>query len=106
MKNSKILKMFITILMVVMLVGMTTSVFADGLIDAGAITGDDDGAIDLTPELTPDTNTNTNNNTTQEESGDIPHAGVESSALMVSAFVIFGIVGVYTYIKLSDYSNI
>jgi len=105
--NNKMLKVFITIIMVAMLVCVSTSVFADGPIDASQITGNNQ-VEDLSGSLNSGNNTNeeVDNNTQKEESGEIPHAGVESSALMVSAFVIFGIVGVYTYIKLSDYSNI
>lgn len=56
------------------------------------------------------TNTNVNNsanNTTSTyEESDIPYAGPVEDMLMVVAFIIFGIIGIYTFKKLSDYSNL
>lgn len=60
----------------------------------------DDKIQDLTPSTT-----NKNNGSTYQESN-IPHAGVESSILMVTAFIICVATGIYTFMKLSDYSNI
>ena len=69
---------------------------------------------DETPDTTPDTtpepeakpeNKPTGNTSTYEES-DIPYAGPAETMLMTLAFIIFGIIGVYTFVKMSDYSNI
>ena len=60
---------------------------------------------DLTPSTT-NTNSNTTNNTSTYEETDIPYAGPEDTILMVTAFVVCAIIGIYTFMKLSDYSNI
>ena len=50
-------------------------------------------------------NTNSNTSSSYAES-DIPHAGIETSVLTISAFIVCAIIGVYTFMKLSEYSNI
>lgn len=50
-------------------------------------------------------NTNSNTSSSYAES-DIPHAGIETSVLTIAAFIVCAIIGAYTFIKLSDYSNI
>ena len=58
-------------------------------------------------DLTPSTpNTNSANNTSTYEESNIPHAGVEDTILMGTAFVVFAVIGIYTFMKLSEYSNI
>ena len=58
-------------------------------------------------DLTPSTpNTNSTNNTSTYEESNIPHAGVEGTLLMGTAFVVFAVIGIYTFMKLSEYSNI
>lgn len=47
-----------------------------------------------------------NNNSSSYQNSEIPYAGVETSILMFSAFIVCGIIGIYTFMKLSDYSNI
>ena len=49
---------------------------------------------------------NTDSSTSTYEESDIPYAGPEDTILMVSAFIVLGIIGVYTFMKLSEYSNI
>ena len=51
-------------------------------------------------------NSNTNSSTSTYEESDIPYAGPEDTILMVSAFIVLGIIGIYTFMKLSEYSNI
>lgn len=50
-------------------------------------------------------NTNSNTSSSYAES-DIPHAGIETSVLTIAAFIVCAIIGAYTFMKLSDYSNI
>ena len=51
---------------------------------------------------------NTNNNSSSYKESDTPlsNAGLESSVLMVSAFIVCAVIGIYTFMKLSNYSNI
>ena len=134
----KITKITILIIVFVFMIAMSTTVFADGQLDLGTITGNtnDEPVEDLsnsinagttgntstpestTPEnTTPEnevtdttpsttTNTNPNKNTSTYEESDLPYAGPAESILMVSAFLVCAIIGVYTFIKLSDYSNV
>ena len=57
------------------------------------------------PEPEPETNeSEEDNKKTYEES--IPYAGPADTVLMVVAFLTLGGIGIYTFIKLSEYSNI
>lgn len=47
-----------------------------------------------------------NSNSSSYQESNIPYAGPETSILTIVAFVICGIIGIYTFMKLSDYSNI
>lgn len=49
---------------------------------------------------------NTISNSSEYEESDIPYAGPETSILIVASFVVCAIIGIYTFMKLSDYSNI
>lgn len=135
MNKNKISKIMVLIITMTLIACLATTVFADdSLLDLNSITGNtttDENIPDITPpksensitgntttentttenkvpDITPNstTNTNTNTNTSKYEESNIPYAGVESSILMVTAFIVCGIIGVYTFIKLSDYSNI
>ena len=60
--------------------------------------------VELEPELEPEVQQP--NSTTSTYDDGIPHAGVEETMLMGTAFVVFAIIGIYTFMKLSEYSNI
>lgn len=59
-----------------------------------------------TPTNENNATTNTNSNSSSYAESDIPHAGVETSVLAIAAFIVCAIIGLYTFMKLSDYSNI
>lgn len=125
MKKSTILKTILLIAIFTIITCMCTTVFADdetldltdSLTGGSSSTQEDENtpteqepeqpAVDATPDA--ETNTeedaNTDNSSTYEES-EIPYAGPTESILMAIAFVAFAITGIYTFIKLSDYSNI
>lgn len=65
-------------------------------------TTENEPANNTVQDLTP----STSNNTSTYPESNIPHAGVEPSALLAVAFVVCAIIGIYTFMKLSDYSNI
>lgn len=67
--------------------------------------GENSTTDDTIQDLTPSIPNKDNTSSTYQESN-IPHAGVESSTLMVMLFIACVITGIYTYVKLSDYSNI
>ena len=52
------------------------------------------------------TTNKTNGNSSTYGESNIPYAGPEDTLLTVSVFIVCGIIGIYTFIKLSDYSNI
>ena len=112
MKKSILSKIIVLIIVLGLMACMTTTVFADDVID---ITNSLNGGLNTPtetedePEPEPETTPPANNISTYETSNpkeDIPYAGPEDTILMVSAFIVFGIIGVYTFIKMSDYSNI
>ena len=51
-------------------------------------------------------NTNSNSSSYKESDTPLSNAGLESYVLMVSAFIVCAVIGIYTFMKLSDYSNI
>lgn len=119
MNKNKISKIIVLIITFALIACLSTTVFAEDPVDlsnslsGGNNTTGNNTTVDNTtenqvPDITPNTTTptNTNTNSSTYEESEIPHAGVESSILMVVAFVICGIIGIYTFIKLSDYSNI
>lgn len=65
-------------------------------------TVDNNIKINTVGNSTPTTNTNTS----KYQESNIPYAGAESSILIAAAFVVCAIIGIYTFIKLSNYSNI
>jgi len=134
MNKTKISKIIMLILITLALVTcMSAKVYADapsdlsGLVNSGSeettgTEGEEDGVQDLGGEITPGTNTETpsgtvestddtpsdtsSENTSTYPETKIPYAGPGTTALMVTAFIACGLVGIYTFIKLSDYSNI
>lgn len=124
MNKNKISKIIILIITLALINCLATTVLAvdDGTLDlSNSLTGGSNTAgnnetgntttgntatENKVPDITPNSTTPTNTNTSKYEESSIPHAGVESSILMLVAFVVCGIIGVYTFIKLSDYSNI
>ena len=131
MNKNKLLKIIVLIITFVLISCISTSVFA--VTDLDKILGGDSGTVnddeepsDLTfqepettdpettdpdPEQTPTTSEPeqqpaNNNISTYEPNEDLPYAGPADTALMISAFIIFGVIGVYTFMKMSDYSNI
>ena len=117
MKKVKISKIIISIIMFVLIISVSTNVFADEpQLDFGNLVENttNENVPDLSNTIDTskndnaniNTNTNTNTNTSTYEKTDIPYAGPVEDALMITAFIIFGIIGIYTFKKLSDYSNL
>ncbi len=114
MKNNLIKIISILLIISVMVVLFTTTVFAD----------DNDTFDDLTSTLTnntnnsnnntntntnlnTNTNTNTNtNNTSIYNNTDLPKTGIEDSIPIAMLVVVFGISAVYAYKKIKEYDNI
>ncbi len=112
MKNKKII---ITMILSILLMGMiTTSVFAaieppidfDFSNDFENTTDGNTTDGNTTPGNTTPENTTGNTNTNSMPNSNIPYAGPEDTILMGAAFVVCAIIGIYTFIKLSEYSNI
>ena len=125
MKKTSILKLVVIAIIAIALVFVSTKVFADdGILDLSNTlqggTSTDENTNQNTNEGLLGTNTNNpldnvtsadnqntnNNNTSTYPESDIPHAGIETSMLAVAAFIVCAIIGLYTFMKLSDYSNI
>lgn len=130
MNKNKISKIISIILTFTLIFFISTSVFAQDQLDLGTITGNDtnnstgdddipdisfntdknlnenaNANINSNENANANTNTNTQSTSTYKDSN-IPYAGPADTALMISAFVVLGIIGIYTFIKLSEYSNI
>ena len=109
MNKKTILKIILSIITIALITCLTTSVFAED---------EDEGALDLSGTFTDKENTPDEGE--QETTGDketagdkettvdknIPQTGLEDTMPIAILFVVCGIVGVYTFIKLSQYSNI
>ena len=125
MKKTNILKVLLIVIITLGLVFATTEVFADSMLDlSGTLQGGTGTGLGTEEESGSGTETGTGTGTgtgfgAEQESGtegdnqsssytesDLPNTGVETSVLTIAAFIIFAIIGIYTFMKLSDYSNI
>ena len=127
MNKKTILKIILSIITIALITCLTTSVFAEdeeeGALDlSGTITGEEDTSGDDDKETTGNEETTTGKETEEnketttgkETEGNeettvdtkIPQTGLEDSMPIAILFVACGVVGVYTFIKLSQYSNI
>lgn len=119
MKKSIIVKIILLIITFALVACAFTNVYAADEVPSlsDKLPGEDEDIPDLTfPQQTPETPVEPETPTTTDkpstpgsssyEQSEIPYAGAETSILIVAAFVVCGIVGIYTFTKLSDYSNI
>ena len=108
MNKKTILKMILLIITIALITCISTSVLAadddDALDLSGSITDKEDEA----DETDKDTTTENKETTTNKETSDqkIPQTGLEDTMPIAILFVACGVIGVYTFIKLSQYSNI
>lgn len=118
MIKNKIFAIIVLIITFIMLIGISTTVYADAVDIWGDGNNDDDvPSLDgdfpndptptptATPTPTPEETQPTPTPTVTPKQ-DIPYAGPEDTVLMIIIFVACGIVSIYTFIKLSEYSNI
>lgn len=129
MNKKTILKMILLIITIALITCISTSVFAadeddDALDLSGSITDKEDEADETDKDTTPGNKDTTTENkdtvvdkettTNKETAGNkdttvdknMPQTGLEDSMPIAILFVVCGVVGVYTFIKLSEYSNI
>ena len=121
MNKKTILKMILLIITIALITCISTSVLAadddDALDLSGSITDKEDEADEtdkdtttenkdtvVDKETTTDKETAGNKDTTVDKN--MPQTGLEDSMPIAMLFVVCGVVGVYTFIKLSEYSNI
>ena len=124
MNKKTILKIILSIITIALITCLSTSVFAE----------EDEEAVDLSGSITnkeetdgnkentdkeettgnkentnkEETTTENKETTTKKETPDqkIPQTGLEDTMPIAILFVACGVIGVYTFIKLSQYSNI
>ena len=124
MNKKTILKIILSIITIALITCLSTSVFAE----------EDEEAVDLSGSITnkeetdgnkentdkeettgnkentnkEETTTENKETTTNKETSDqkIPQTGLEDTMPIAILFVACGVIGVYTFIKLSQYSNI
>ena len=136
MNKKTIFKIILSIITVALIISLTTSVFAEddeGAVDlSGSITNKEDKTENKENTTNKDTTENKENTTNKDTTGNkesttnkdttgnkenttnkettvdtkIPQTGLEDSMSIAILFVACGVVGVYTFIKLSQYSNI
>ena len=124
MKKSIILKSFLVILVSMMLVFTTSSVYAatdegfNELLDPNGTENTNTGNTNTGNTNTRNTNTNTNRNSTNTNntnrsntnrnntSNSLPNTGIQDSLPTVLLIAVFGISAVYAYKKIKDYRNI
>ena len=119
MKRETILKVILVLIMGVALFAKPVSVFAvsnnptdinefwenQGSFEDITEEIEPETELEIEPETQPNTNINTNTNTTTNTT-DLPKAGlVEDTMMIVSVLALIG-VAVFTFVKISDYSNI
>ena len=112
MNKKTIFKIILSIIIIALITCLTTSVFAeeeevpdlmDTLNNQGKPNDTDKETTGDKPTTT-DKETEGNKETTVDKN--IPQTGLEDTMPIAILFVACGVVGVYTFIKLSQYSNI
>ena len=126
MKNSKLIKIFLVMVVSICIMFVATNTFADddGFVDLTNTVGnntttDNNTALDENVntanntnsslnDINTLTNTNTSNNTSSSynTNSNLPSTGVSGSGTTIALIVILAISGVYAYKKLRDYKNI
>ncbi len=129
MKNSKLMKIFLVMVVSLCLVFVTTNVFAaddDGFVDLTNTLGnntnteentnnavDDNVALDENVNTSNNTNTFLNNttsssynNTNVNTNTNLPSTGIGESGTTIALIVVLAISGIYAYKKVRDYKNI
>lgn len=133
MKNSKLIKMFLVMVVSVCVVFVATNVFAvdDGFIDLTNTVGGNTTDTPIDNNTTLDENVNTANSTTNTNSylnsitttnntnstsssyntnantnTNLPATGIDGTGTTVALIVVLAISGVYAYKKVRDYKNI
>ena len=109
MKNSKLIKIFLVMVVSICVAFVATNTFA----------ADDEGYVDLdltnmvgnntTDGINTTNNTNTNSssyNTNTNTNTNLPSTGIADSGATIALIVVLAISGVYAYKKLRDYKNI
>ncbi len=130
MKNSKLIKIFLVMVVSICVVFVATNVFADdeGYVDLTNTVGnntaeDNNESLDvgldedvnttdnnaLLDGITTTNNTNSNSssyNTNVNTNTNLPSTGIADSGATIALIVVLAISGVYAYKKLRDYKNI
>ena len=121
MNKKSVLKIILLIITIAMITFTSTNVFAadDDVEDlSGSITGGDDTTTEeetpVEQEKTPVEQEKPTETPKEEEKKptttypdkDIPYAGPTETIIMGTLFVACAVVGVYTFLKLSEYSNV
>ncbi len=116
MKKEKLLKTMIVVVMSLILIIMTTNVFAvsedDFYIDltntdlnSGSTNTNTDTNTNLNTNLNLNLNTNTNTNANNYNTN-LPKTGIESNTMLVVALTVLGLTAVFAYKKVKEYKNI
>lgn len=135
MKNSKLMKIFLVMVVSLCLVFVATNVFAaddDGFVDLTNTLGnntnteentnnavDNNAALDENVNTANNTNTSLNDTTTTNNTNsssynnanvntntNLPSTGIGESGTTIALIVVLAISGVYAYKKVRDYKNI
>ena len=127
MKKERLLKIMLVIIMGVVLLAMSTNVFALSDDDFGLdITTDNtntnSGTIDLTNSVPTPGNTNTNTNTnvdtnnantntnlntnTNNYNTSLPEAGLAENTIVIVAVTVLAIIAIFAYTRIKYYKNI
>lgn len=120
MKKERLVKILLTTVMIIVLLGMSINVFA-------TTTLDDSDVIDITNSVVTNTpnnnnsntgislntgttgntyNTNINTNIANNANTNLPNTGIAENTMLVVAVLALGIIAIYAYRKIKYYKNI
>lgn len=117
MKNSKLVKMVLVVMIILTMILVAGQVFAEtdltGTLTGNSSTGGSSNILDIsnTPKNNTVNNTINNtvlttNNTSNYNNTSLPKTGIEDSVPGAILVVVLGISAVYAYKKMQDYKNI
>ena len=115
MNKKTISKIILSIIAIMLITCISKSVLADGntidlsnsiLNGKNETTEGKNNTVADTKNNTTNNNTSKNNTTSTYTDNKIPYTGPAETIIMGTLFVVCGAVGIYTFIKLSEYNNV
>ena len=114
MKKEKLVKILLTTIMMVVLLGMSINVFAATTLDENdviditnsVVTNNTNTGVSLNTNTGNTYNTNINTNIGNVNNTNLPYTGIAENTMLVVSVIVLGIIAIYAYGKIKYYKDI